>query len=544
MPACAEGPTTLRLPKACLALAVVFSRALSGQTVPKFEIADVHARPPNTILAMRWGFAQGRYEVRNATMVDLIRTAWNVSADSVAGGPDWLEMDRFDVVASASPGSSKEALRAMLRALLEERFHLVAHEGTRDVPAFALTTSKKLQLTKSDGSEESGCRIAPGPYYTNTLAFTCRNMNMAAFAGMLPKMRGAADYLFNYAVVDRTGLEGGWNFSVKWSLRVATPKAPLPAEPVGLFDAFEKQLGLDLEMVKIPTPAIVVESVEEHPTPNSPEVAANFPAPAMEFEVAEIKPVDPKTPDFGAHIKIEHGGRVDIAMSLRNLIQEAWGDFPSDRIVGGPKFIETARFTVVAKAPATDLSSDGAVFNGIDIDSMRAMLKKLMMDRFGLEAHLEDRAVNGYALVAARPKLHKAEPGNRPSCKEGPGADGKDPRLANPIASRLVTCRNVTMDQLAAELTIVDGGDPHRMPAVVNSSGIVGRYDITINFTPGAVVGALTPANPNSDAASDPNGAIPLFEALERQLGLKLEARKVMAPVLVIDHVNEMPTEN
>ena len=82
------------------------------------------------------------------------------------------------------------------------------------------------------------------------------------------------------------------------------------------------------------------------------------------------------------------------------------------------------------------------------------------------------------------------------------------------------------------------------MPAVVNSSGIVGRYDITINFTPGAVVGALTPANPNSDAASDPNGAIPLFEALERQLGLKLEARKVMAPVLVIDHVNEMPTEN
>ena len=525
-------------------VAALLPCVLFAQTAPRFGLADVHTRPPNTILAMRWGFSQGRYEIRNATMVDLIRTAWNVSADSVTGGPEWLETDRFDVVASAPAGTSKEALRAMLRALLKERFHLVAHEGTRDVPAFALTASKKFQLAQSEGSEESGCRLAPGSYYTNTLAFTCRNMTMTAFAGILPKMRGAADYLFNYAVVDRTALEGGWDFNVKWSLRVATPKAPVPAEPVSLFDAFEKQLGLKLELVKIAMPAIVVESGDEHPTPNSSEMAAKFPPPPMEFEVAEIKPVDPKTPDFGAHIKIERGGRVDIAMSLRNLIQEAWGDFPSDRIAGGPKFIETARFTVVAKAPATDLSSDGAVFNGIDIDSMRAMLKKLITDRFGLEAHLEDRPVSGYALVAAKPKLHNAEPGHRPTCREGPGADGKDPRISNPIASRLVTCRNVTLDQFAAELTIIDGGDPHRMPMVENAAGIEGRYDITINFSPGAVVSALTPSNPNNDAASEPNGAIPLFEALDRQLGLKLEARKVMAPVLVIDHVNEMPTEN
>ena len=82
------------------------------------------------------------------------------------------------------------------------------------------------------------------------------------------------------------------------------------------------------------------------------------------------------------------------------------------------------------------------------------------MDRFKLAAHLEDRSIDGYELAAARPKLKKANPANRPSCKEGPGDDGKDPRLTNPFATRLITCRNMTLTQFAEQLNGFFPGAP------------------------------------------------------------------------------------
>jgi len=112
----------------------VFCGAVRAQ---HFGIADVHARPPNAIQAMRSGFSHGRYELRNATMVDLIRTAWSVDADKVFGGPAWLEIDRFDAVATAPAASTADGLAAMLRNLLADRFHLAAHPDMRDLPAGA-----------------------------------------------------------------------------------------------------------------------------------------------------------------------------------------------------------------------------------------------------------------------------------------------------------------------------------------------------------------------------------------------------------------------
>ena len=232
------------------------------------------------------------------------------------------------------------------------------------------------------------------------------------------------------------------------------------------------------------------------------------------------------------------GGRVNVNMTLKWLIVEAWGaSIPPGRIVGGPKSIDDTCFVVVAKAPVEENAVagwNGPVWNGVDIDSMRMMLRALLADRFRLAAHTEDRPVPGYELVAVNPKkLRKADLSYRPGCREGPGADGKDPRISNPAASRLITCRNMTLAQFAAELNKLFV----EFPRVMDSTGITGRFDMTFNFSPGGLV-------ENSAAGSEPNGAISLSEALKGQLGLKLQSRKVMAPVLVIDHVNEMPTEN
>ena len=64
---------------------------------------------------------------------------------------------------------------------------------------------------------------------------------------------------------------------------------------------------------------------------------------------------------------------------------------------------------------------------------------------------------------------------------------------------------------------------------------------MTINFSPVGLVQAV-PGEPGE--APEPTGAISLFDALKGQLGLKVETRKVMAPVLIVDHVNATPTEN
>jgi uncharacterized protein (TIGR03435 family) len=169
------------------------------------------------------------------------------------------------------------------------------------------------------------------------------------------------------------------------------------------------------------------------------------------------------------------------------------------------------------------------------------MLRALLVDRFGLITHSEDRLVSGYALVSTKPKLRRADASNRAGCREGPGVDGRDPRLANPMASRLVTCRNMTLAQFANELN----GVLYGFPQIVDETGINGRYDLTINFTPPAAIRHLGQHPAGGDpVVSEPDGTISIFEAVSKQLGLKLQPRKVKAAVLVVDHVNETPTEN
>src|SRR5665213_2154726 len=112
-------------------LAALFPFAAFGQTTEaqnNFEIADVHMSARTLHPVKKGGaFRAGRYELEMATMVDLIAAAYGIAPNKVWGGPSWLEMDRFDVIASAPPDTSPQALKLMLQALLAERFHLTVH---------------------------------------------------------------------------------------------------------------------------------------------------------------------------------------------------------------------------------------------------------------------------------------------------------------------------------------------------------------------------------------------------------------------------------
>src|SRR5215510_11490188 len=97
-------------------------------------------------------------------------------------------------------------------------------------------------------------------------------------------------YISN-AVVDSTGLKGTWDFDFKFTNRGLLPIAGSSGVP--LSDAIDKQLGLKLEEQKLPTAVIVVDQVDEMPSPNPPDLAQKLPPlPPAEFEVADIKPTN------------------------------------------------------------------------------------------------------------------------------------------------------------------------------------------------------------------------------------------------------------
>jgi uncharacterized protein (TIGR03435 family) len=216
-------------------------------------------------------------------------------------------------------------------------------------------------------------------------------------------------------------------------------------------------------------------------------------------------------------------------------------------VVGMPKWMDTDRYDIVAKAPVAD----------VDIDELWMMVRGLLVERFKMVTHTEDRPVTAYTLVAIKPKMQKADPNSRTKYKEGPGADGKDPRSKTPILSRLVTCQNMTMAQFSAKLMNIASGYIHS--PVLDATGLEGGYDFTLSFSAAGLTRSLPamgsgpgpgpglPGAAPSDAgpiASDPTGAVTLFEAVEKQLGLKLEATKRPVQILVIDHAEQKPTEN
>ena len=119
----------------------------------------------------------------------------------------------------------------------------------------------------------------------------------------------------------------------------------------------------------------------------------------------------------------------------------------------------------------------------IDPDSIRLMLQKLLIDRFKMTVHTEDRPVSGYVLTAVKPKLQKADPESRTGCVEPrPGqGDAKDPRVANPVLSRYLVCHNMTMAQFADQLLLFGNG--YVQTPVLDSTGLTDAYDFSLSFS-------------------------------------------------------------
>jgi uncharacterized protein (TIGR03435 family) len=278
-------------------------------------------------------------------------------------------------------------------------------------------------------------------------------------------------------------------------------------------------------------------------------VAQKIPAWPSEFEVATIKPF--ALPGAGSGpiaigIRMQPGGRVEISgLTLKQLVQQAWG-VQVDSIINAPKWMDTDRYQIVAKMPGNGpLPAPNAP---VDIDAVGPMLQALLADRFKLGAHIEDRPMTAYTLTAPKPKLKKADPATRAKWSDANGPiifnGGSGPSLP----PRTIKFQNMSMAQLAEKLQFL--GSAYIHAPVSDATGLEGGYDFSLTFSPIAPeqLATLLARTPNAaggaNSAADPIGGVSLFEAVDKQLGLKLVEQKRPVPVLVIDHIEQQPADN
>jgi uncharacterized protein (TIGR03435 family) len=473
-------------------------------------------------------------------------------------------MDRFDITGKVPAGTTPEQLNLMLQSALADRFKLVLHKDSKSLPAYALMAGKKPQLKEAAGTEDTGCRVADsgggggrimigaavaesmgvpqqitlGPGMT--IQYSCHNMTMAAFASGLPRMMGASSLGTN-PIIEDTGLTGNWNFDVHWSFGLNGSINGVEPDRITVADAVEKQLGLKLEERHVPTPVLIVDSVNEKPSENPPGTAEALPrvAPPTQFEVASVKPADPN--GRGSRYQLQPGGRLtSVGMTLHALVNQAFNVNNPEQVVGLPPFADTVKYDITAKAPSDDPSAPA-----IDRESAAPMIRSLLVDRFKMTYHTEERPQTAYSLIAAKPKMKKADPSSRTFCENAAPPPGSPP------ASTFLNCHNTTMAQLADR--IQSTAQELNWP-VLDATGLEGGYDFSVMFSR-PMARAMMAGMPleglpargggaGGDAASDPNGAQTIFEAFEKQLGLKLDKQKRNEPVIVIDHLEEKPTDN
>jgi hypothetical protein len=236
-------------------------------------------------------------------------------------------------------------------------------------------------------------------------------------------------------------LKGAYDFELTWTptWTPATELAKPGASGISILDAVDKQLRLKLYPTTTPKAALIIDSAIDQPTANAADLATKLAPPAPpSFDVALIKPAKPDEPtDFdisGAQVKMQH-------LTLKFLMSYAWDLQPFDNTILGPKWLDSDTFDVLAKASTDTMVVNAGNNLSLDPEDLRDMLRSLLTERFQIKAHMEDRPLEGYTLIAVSPKLTRADPLSRTHCLEGPGPDGKDPRAANPMLNRLSTAR-------------------------------------------------------------------------------------------------------
>jgi uncharacterized protein (TIGR03435 family) len=215
-----------------------------------FEVASIKpANPDQAMSIMRSG---NRLTFSNYSVEMLILWGYDIRSERLLGKPKGLDSARYDIVAVAPAGPAVAGrLNLMMQALLAERFRLVVHKETRELPHYAMVVDKSglKVLVKEPGGSVS----------QNPFAMTANGhlTGTQVSAGMLAKVLTDQTGRF---VEDSTRLTGVFDFTLNWASDTNSPN--VPESGPSIFTAVKEQLGLRLDAVKGPVEVIVIDHVE------------------------------------------------------------------------------------------------------------------------------------------------------------------------------------------------------------------------------------------------------------------------------------------
>jgi uncharacterized protein (TIGR03435 family) len=277
------------------------------------------------------------------------------------------------------------------------------------------------------------------------------------------------------------------------------------------------------------------------------------PAPRTAFEVASVKPSGPppQVPRIDGRLQGGPGTAdperiTDSRVTLQRLIREAYGvDFDQ---IQGPPWIAEEKYDITAKVPT-----------GATKDQLKIMLQSLLEERFKLNIHHLTKPFPVYELTIAKggsklkenaESLEPFRPGasGLASDRDGfpqlpPGKSGSATDVVNGI--NRMTTRGMPISflifSLGSQLGAITGPNTFASGRIVDKTGLTGKYDFRLEYAgSNGIGGALS--LPSAPDGGEPTGGLPIIDALEKELGLKLTKSTAVYDVLVIDHAEKVPT--
>lgn len=260
-------------------LAVLARAQDAPADIPKFDVASIKPNKSGEMRIMMMMKPDG-VSMTGVTAQMLLRQAFNVEEDRIAGSPSWAKSDRFDVEAKVAPEDAPKLDKLkldqrslMLQPLLEDRFNLKFHHEMRELPVYTLVVASGGSKMRPSAPEDSGSGGAKRPHSMTRMGIG----DVEGKAAPIDALTHVLSQQLGRTVIDKTGLTGNYDYTLHFTPQNMPPRmgpgpgpgggadAPPPPDTSGpdIFTAIQEQLGLKLVSTKGPVDVIVIDHMDK-----------------------------------------------------------------------------------------------------------------------------------------------------------------------------------------------------------------------------------------------------------------------------------------
>jgi uncharacterized protein (TIGR03435 family) len=255
-------------PTLTLAAILVTTAILVAQNVPAirtieplpYEVASVkpHDNRDGVTYALVRKSRGGQFDIVNTTFVGLLQYVYRVRPYQLVGAPDWATKDKWEVQMNA-PGTSMRDQAGQILKVLQDRFKLVVHAETRELPIYTLTRTKADSL---------GYGVTPPTGCPGSMSGRPDNwwMKCSDWSMVVTYIGGYLDR----PLADRTGISGKYDVTIEWTpppTGTGPDRVPIAGDNISIYTAIRDQLGVKIDPARGPVEVLVIDRVER-PAPD------------------------------------------------------------------------------------------------------------------------------------------------------------------------------------------------------------------------------------------------------------------------------------